>query len=79
MQILDTLRERGFIHQITDEKALHDALYGGPITFYCGFDPTASSLHAGSLLQLMLMGHLTRAGHSAIGVVGLRGILTGGL
>ncbi|HNC95991.1 MAG TPA: tyrosine--tRNA ligase [Myxococcota bacterium] len=70
MQFLDTLRERGFVHQITDEVALHKALYGGPMVFYCGFDPTASSLHIGSLLQLMLMGHLVRAGHSAIGVVG---------
>lgn len=69
-QILDHLRERGFIHQITDEKALNDALYGGPLTLYCGFDPTAPSLHVGSLVQLMLLGNLIRAGHKVIGVVG---------
>lgn len=70
MQIIDTLRERGFIHQITDEKALHEALQVGPLSVYCGFDPTAASLHAGSLVQLMLLGNLARAGHQIIGVVG---------
>ncbi len=70
MDILTVLRERGFIHQITDESALREALGAGPVTFYCGFDPTASSLHAGSLVQLMLMGNLARAGHRAVGVIG---------
>lgn len=70
MSILETLHARGFIHQITDETALENAFRSGPVVFYCGFDPSASSLHIGSLLQLMLMGHLVRAGHSAVGVVG---------
>lgn len=70
MHILDTLKARGFWHQCTDEDGLRAALSAGPVTFYCGFDPTADSLHAGGLVQLMLMAHLSRAGHRAIAVVG---------
>lgn len=70
MDLISQLKARGFVHQITDEEALRSALSGGPVTFYCGFDPTAPSLHAGSLVQLMLMGNLARAGHRTIGVIG---------
>lgn len=68
--ILEELRWRGLIAQSTDETALQEALESGPITYYCGFDPTAPSLHHGHLVQLMLLRHLQRAGHRAIALVG---------
>ncbi len=67
--VLAVLRERGFVQQLNDEPGLVNALRG-PLTFYCGFDPTASSLHVGSLVPLMAMAHLSRAGHRAIAVLG---------
>ena len=68
--ILDELRWRGLVAQTTDEAALRKALADGPITFYCGFDPTAPSLHIGNLVQLIAMRHLQRAGHRALCLVG---------
>ena len=56
--------------QTTDESALRQALADGPITAYCGFDPTAASLHFGNLVQLVVMRHLQRAGHRIICLVG---------
>ena len=69
-EILATLRERGFVQQINDEPGLSALLGRGPVTFYCGFDPTASSLHVGSMVPLVAMGHLARAGHRPIAVLG---------
>ena len=68
--ILDELQWRGLVAQTTDEAALRHALADGPITLYCGFDPTAPSLHFGNLVQLILLRHLQRAGHQVIGLVG---------
>ena len=68
--ILHTLRERGFVQQISDEAALATLLAKGPVTFYAGFDPTASSLHVGSMIPLMAMAHLAQAGHRPIAVLG---------
>ena len=68
--ILDELRWRGLVAQTTDEAALRKALAAGPITAYCGFDPTAPSLHFGNLVQLIVMRHLQRAGHRVICLVG---------
>jgi tyrosyl-tRNA synthetase len=68
--ILDQLQWRGLVAQTTDELSLREALAGGPLTFYCGFDPTAPSLHMGNLVQLILMRHLQRAGHRALCLVG---------
>ena len=51
--ILDELQWRGLVAQTTDESALRTALADGPITAYCGFDPTAPSLHFGNLVQLV--------------------------
>jgi len=68
--ILEELKWRGLVAQTTDEPALREALAGGPVTFYCGFDPTAPSLHMGNLVQLILMRHLQRAGHRALCLVG---------
>ena len=66
----DALVERGFIAQATDEQALRNALASGSVTFYIGFDSTATSLHAGSLVPIMAMMHLQRAGHRPIALVG---------
>ena len=48
--VIDELHRRGLIAQSTDEAALRAHLAEGPVTYYCGFDPTAPSLHVGSLL-----------------------------
>ncbi len=68
--ILDELTWRGLVAQTTDETALRKALADGPVTLYCGFDPTAPSLHMGNLVQLILLRHLQRAGHRVICLVG---------
>ncbi len=67
--ILDELRWRGLVAQTTDEAALREALAEG-LTVYCGFDPTAPSLHFGNLVQLIVLRHLQRAGHRVICLVG---------
>lgn len=68
--VYDILKERGFIAQVSDEAALRHALGEKSITFYIGYDNTATSLHAGSLVPIMAMMHLQRAGHRPIAVVG---------
>jgi tyrosyl-tRNA synthetase len=68
--VLDTLRDRGFIAQVSDEPALRRALDSGPITLYQGFDPTATSLHTGNLVGIMALAHFQRAGHRPIAIVG---------
>ncbi len=68
--ILDELHWRGLVAQSTDETALREALAAGPVTYYCGFDPTAPSLHMGNLVQLLTMRRLQDAGHRPIALVG---------
>jgi tyrosyl-tRNA synthetase len=68
--VYDELKERGFVAQVSDEAAVRRMLGGNAVTFYVGFDSTAFSLHAGSLVPIMAMVHLRRAGHRAIAVVG---------
>ncbi|MFZ7088049.1 tyrosine--tRNA ligase [Curtobacterium sp. RRHDQ10] len=68
--IWDEFAWRGLVQVSTDETALKDALDGEPITYYCGFDPTAPSLHCGNLYQLLLMRRLQLAGHRPLGLVG---------
>jgi tyrosyl-tRNA synthetase len=68
--VWDEIVYRGLVHVSTDEGALRDLLGGDPITFYCGFDPTAPSLHLGNLVQLLLMRRLQLAGHKPLGLVG---------
>ena len=68
--IWDELKWRGLIHVSTNEDELKALLAGGPITYYCGFDPTAPSLHLGNLVQLLLMRRLQLAGHKPLGLVG---------
>ncbi len=67
---LRALVERGYFEQFSDFKAIDAALSAGMVTFYIGFDPTASSLHAGSLLQLMAMRLLQKHGHRPIAILG---------
>jgi len=68
--IVDELRWRGLLAQSTDEDALRKALANGPVTYYCGFDPTAASLHIGHLVQVLTMRRLQQAGHRPIALVG---------
>ncbi|WP_153395300.1 tyrosine--tRNA ligase [Ornithinicoccus halotolerans] len=68
--ILDELQWRGLVAQSTDEDALRAALGDGPVTAYCGFDPSAPSLHFGNLVQLVVLRRLQRAGHRVICLVG---------
>jgi tyrosyl-tRNA synthetase len=68
--VWDELRWRGLVHVSTDAEALGTLLGGPPITLYCGFDPTAPSLHLGNLVQLLLLRRLQLAGHRPIGLVG---------
>lgn len=70
MHILDELEARGFIKDVTDAEGLRARLSEGPVTFYCGFDPTNTSLTAGNLVAVMLMAHLQRAGHKPIVILG---------
>jgi len=68
--VLQALRERGFVRQCTDEEALSQRLTSGSVVYYCGFDATATSLHCGSLMPIMAMAHLQRAGHTPIAIIG---------
>lgn len=68
--VWDELVWRGLIHVSTDQDELRDLLSGPPIVFYCGFDPTAPSLHLGNLVQLLTMRRLQLAGHRPLGLVG---------
>ncbi|CAN5483238.1 tyrosine--tRNA ligase [soil metagenome] len=68
--IIDELQWRGLVAATTDEDALRQHLDGAQRSVYCGFDPTAPSLHFGNLVQLILLRHLQRAGHRVICLVG---------
>ncbi len=68
--VWDELVWRGSVHVSTDPEALRAVLGEGPITYYCGFDPTAPSLHLGNLVQLIVMRRLQLAGHRPLGLVG---------
>ena len=68
--VIDVLKERGFIEQTTHDKELHEYIDQGNITCYIGFDPTASSLHIGSLVPIMSLAHMQRHGHRPIALIG---------
>ncbi len=70
MHILDTLKERGFIAQVTFEDELYEQLEKEETTFYVGFDPTAESLHFGHFIPIIAMAHMQKAGHRPIALVG---------
>ncbi len=67
--VLDTLKERGFLAQMTFPEELYEQLKE-PTTFYVGFDPTADSLHIGHYIPIMAMAHMQRAGHRPIALMG---------
>ncbi len=67
--VLEIFEQRGFVEQVTDRSMLRDLL-GERVTCYIGFDPTAKSLHAGSLLPIMSLMHMQREGHRPIAIVG---------
>ena len=69
-EFLRTLRDRGYIHQITHPEELDAAASAGVVTGYIGFDATAPSLHVGSLVQIMLLRRLQQAGHRPIVLMG---------
>ena len=68
--LIDILKKRGFIDQTTHEKALDEYLETEQVTCYIGFDPTASSLHVGSLVPIMSLAHMQRHGHRPIALIG---------
>ncbi len=70
MHILDILKERGFIAQVTFEEDLYKLLEREQVTYYVGFDPTADSLHVGHYIPIMAMAHMQKAGHRPIALCG---------
>ncbi|MEQ5206138.1 tyrosine--tRNA ligase [Proteus sp. fly-1067] len=68
--LITQLQERGLIAQVTDEAALVERLEQGPIALYCGFDPTADSLHLGHLVPLLCLKRFQLAGHKPVALVG---------
>ena len=68
--VMDTLRERGFIKQTVYEEELYEKLGKESVPFYIGFDPTADSLHVGHFMQLIAMHHMQQAGHKPIILIG---------
>jgi tyrosyl-tRNA synthetase len=69
-EFLRTLHERGFIHQTSDDAGLDNHFATETVTAYIGFDPTASSLHVGSLIQIMMLHWLEKTGHRAVALMG---------
>ena len=69
-EFLRTLSERGFIHQTSDDTGLDELFCTETVTAYIGFDPTASSLHVGSLIQIMMLHWLEKTGHRAVALMG---------
>ena len=67
---LRTLAERGFIHQVSEPEALDELAFKSRITAYIGFDCTASSLHVGSLLPIMMLYWMQQTGHQPIALMG---------
>ena len=70
MNVLDILQERGFIERTTHDQQLRDCLDQPGVTCYIGFDPTAASLHIGSLVPIMSLAHMQRQGHRPIALIG---------
>jgi tyrosyl-tRNA synthetase len=70
MNILEDLEFRGLINQVSDREELEKRLEEGPMTLYCGFDPTADSLHVGSLVPILTLRRFQEAGHRVIALIG---------
>ena len=76
--VLDVLKERGYVKQVVFEDELYDLLGRESVTFYTGYDPTADSLHVGHFVTLMAMAHMQRAGHRPIALIGGGTAMVGG-
>ena len=70
MGVYDELKARGLIAQLTNEEKVRDLLNNGKTSFYIGVDPTADSLHVGHFVQIMVMAHMQKAGHTPIALFG---------
>ncbi|MDU2066127.1 MAG: tyrosine--tRNA ligase [Sporomusaceae bacterium] len=70
MSVLDILKERGYVQQLTHEEEITKLLAEEKITFYIGFDPTADSLHVGHFLGMMVMAHMQQHGHRPVCLIG---------
>ncbi|MDC3412674.1 tyrosine--tRNA ligase [Aquibacillus sp. 3ASR75-11] len=70
MNILEDLKQRGLVSQTTDDEGLTKHLEENVVTLYCGFDPTADSLHIGNLVQILILKRFQRAGHRPIALIG---------
>lgn len=70
MGVFEELKDRGFIAQLTNEEKIKDILNNQKVHFYIGFDPTADSLHVGHFVQIMVMAHMQKAGHTPIALFG---------
>ncbi|PKR79302.1 tyrosine--tRNA ligase [Halalkalibacillus sediminis] len=70
MNLIDDLKSRGLVHQVTDEEGLEKHLANDRVALYCGFDPTADSLHIGHLLPVLMLKRFQEAGHRPIALVG---------
>ena len=70
VDLLDDLRARGLVHDHTDEGGLRELLRSGPITLYCGIDPSADSLHVGHLVAVLVLRRFQEAGHRPLALVG---------
>lgn len=70
VNVMDTLRDRGYLKQVVYEQDLYKLLSEESVLFYIGFDPTADSLHVGHFVQLMVMSHMQKAGHKPIILIG---------
>ena len=70
MGVFDELKARGLIAQMTNEERVRELLNNGKTSFYIGFDPTADSLHVGHFVQIMVMSHMQKAGHTPIALFG---------
>ena len=68
--LIETLKERGFVEDMTHDQELVDYVNGGEVTGYIGFDPTASSLHVGSLVPIMALAQMQHHGHRPLALVG---------
>lgn len=68
--VLDTLKQRGYVKQTVYEDELYKMLEENSVTFYTGYDPTADSLHVGHFVTLMAMAHMQKAGHRPIVLIG---------
>src|SRR5690606_30017764 len=70
MDLLQELEQRGLINQVTDYEGLQNHLRENQVTLYCGFDPTADSLHIGHLLPITMLKRFQKAGHRPIALIG---------